>query len=67
MRRIVFALVGVGAFAGAVATKGPILRTIGRRGRADLRDQVSEGFSAAQHGPPLLRLVAMRWRAGSHS
>src|SRR6266436_7912189 len=27
----------------------------------------SEGFSAAQHGPPLLRLVAMRWCAGSHS
>src|ERR1700693_1820735 len=27
----------------------------------------SEGFSAVQHGPPLLHLVAMRWRAGSPS
>src|SRR4249920_2574044 len=27
----------------------------------------SEGFSAAQHGPQLLRLVALRWCAGSHS
>jgi hypothetical protein len=27
----------------------------------------SEGFSAVQHGPPLLHLVAMRPRAGSHS
>ena len=24
-------------------------------------------FPPAQHGPPLLRLVAMRWCAGSHS
>jgi transposase len=27
----------------------------------------TEGFSAVQHGPPLLRVVAVRWCAGSHS
>src|SRR5467141_957938 len=27
----------------------------------------SEGLSAVQHGPPLLRVVALRWGSGSHS
>src|SRR5260370_33705341 len=27
----------------------------------------TKGFSAVQHGPPLLHLVAMRWCAGSYS
>src|SRR5258706_15211213 len=27
----------------------------------------SEGLSAVQHGPPLLRVAALRWGSGSHS
>src|SRR5215468_5647318 len=27
----------------------------------------SKGLSSLQHGPPLLRVVALRWGSGSHS
>ena len=44
MKRIIFALVGIGSLAGAVAHHGSCIWTIGRRCCPDLRDQASSGI-----------------------